>query len=263
MVGLGCMRLSTEPDRDEATSARRAARGARRRRDVPRHRRRVLLGRRRARSQRTAHRPGARDLDGRSIAHPGRHQGRAHAARTAAGRPTAAPNTSPAPAKTAARARRRAHSISISFTRPDPRTPLADERPRAGGPEARRPHRRDRSLQRDGRPDRGGEADHRDRLDPGRVEPLARRALSQRRRRATASPTACGSWPTVHSAGRRRRHRTMTDPTLERGRRTPRRHAVRDRAGVARRISPTSSCRFRAPRRSRRRSRSRAHRRIS
>ena len=44
-IGLGCMRLSTERDRDEASAPRRPARRLRRGRDSSRHRGRLLLGR--------------------------------------------------------------------------------------------------------------------------------------------------------------------------------------------------------------------------
>ena len=70
----------------------------------------------------------------------------------------------------------------LSTSRSGPSRRGSDERPRARHGETPGPHRQDWAVQRHGGADRRSETDRRDRLNSGRVEPLAGSALPQRRR---------------------------------------------------------------------------------
>ena len=122
----------------------------------------------------------------------------------------------------------------LSASRARPACPAGDERPRPCRSEAPASRRRHRTLQRHRESDRGGEADRRDRLDPGGSEPLARSAVSEwrgslLRRQSPAAPRV--------SAARRQEvtlaRRGKSGAGRDRG--AVRCDAVRRRTGMARR----------------------------
>ena len=179
---MGCMRLSTERDRDEARAIAvlHAAfdRGVNflDTADV------YCWDSSRGRSQRAAHRAGGRDVDRRPsrilVATKGgltRPQG--------TGSRMAEPAISLTRARPACARSASIESRCISFTRLDPANAADDERPRARGAETRRTCRTDRALQREGRPDRRGPPHHRDRGRAGGNQRLAGRKHPQRRGR--------------------------------------------------------------------------------
>ena len=194
-------------------------------------------GRARARTQRAADRA-ARWRPGPAIDRAsGRDQGR----HDAAGRPLGDRTAARKHLLAACEASRRALGVEridlYQLHAPDPRTPLATSVRALAALKRDGAHRRDRPLQRDRRSDRGGAADHRDRLDPGGAERLAGRQHPERRRRVLRRATALPLLAYRPLGGRRSRARTAADPVLERDRGAARRNAVRDRARVAASIS--------------------------
>ena len=133
-LALGCMRLSTERDRDDARG-RRAARGARCRHHRLRHRRRLLLGReRRGHNERLIAQAWQR---GPAIGPASRRdQGRPDAARrgVGCGRP-GPPSRRRVRAQPAGAGRRTDRALPVA--RPRSANAARDERPRAGVAEAR------------------------------------------------------------------------------------------------------------------------------
>ena len=165
------------------TLGRGAARGVRRGRHPARHRRRVLLGRHA--SAATTSGSIARALS----TWPGDRSRITVATKGGMTRPDGRWETDGRAKHLTAACEHSRRALGVEridlyqLHAPDPRSAAGDERPRAGRVETRRRDRRDRPLQRDRRSDRGGAPDHRDRLDSGRAERLARCEHPQRRRR--------------------------------------------------------------------------------